>query len=79
VEVVSRLSQVICLDLERRGQGARQLDLVFERVDGTTQVVRIGTARPTRDGGHLARLLDERIDRVDPGLGVEATSRVTIL
>jgi protein ImuB len=79
VEVVGRLSQAICLDLERRGQGARQLDLVFERVDGTTQVVRIGTARPTRDGGHLARLLDERIDRIDPGLGVEAMRLVVTL
>jgi len=58
--------------LQARGAGARTLDLVFERVDGSAQVVRIGTARPVRDPMHLARLLDERIETVDPGLGVEA-------
>ena len=61
-----------CAVLERRGEGARRLDLVFERVDATVQVIRIGTARPVRDGRHLARLLDERIEKVDPGPGVEA-------
>ncbi len=61
-----------CAALERRSAGARTLDLVFERVDGSVQVVRVGTARPVRDVMHLARLLDERIETVDPGLGVEA-------
>ncbi len=58
--------------LRARGAGARTLDLVFERVDGSAQAVRIGTARPVRDPMHLARLLDERIEAVDPGFGVEA-------
>jgi protein ImuB len=61
-----------CTVLERRGEGVRRLDLVFERVDGTTQLVQIGTSRPVRDVRHLARLLDERIETVDPGPGVEA-------
>jgi protein ImuB len=58
--------------MERSGHGARRLDLLFERVDGTTQAIRIGTARASRDVRHLARLLKERIERIDPGLGVEA-------
>ncbi len=61
-----------CTLMEQRGEGARRLDLVFERVDATVQVVRIGTARPVRDVRHLARLLDERLEEVDPGAGVEA-------
>ncbi len=61
-----------CTLLERRGQGARRLDLVYERVDGTFQVVQVGTSRPVRDVRHLGRLLDERIEDVDPGPGVEA-------
>jgi protein ImuB len=32
----------------------------------------VGTARPVRDPVHLARLLAERIETIDPGLGVEA-------
>ncbi len=72
VSVILTLVGEACTLLERRGEGARRLDLVFERVDATVQVVRIGTARPSRDVRHLARLLDERVEEVDPGLGVEA-------
>ncbi len=74
--VILRLTGQVCRDLERRGQGARRLDLTFERVDRSRQRVGIGTARPTYDSGHLARLLDERLETVDPGLGVEAMQLV---
>ena len=70
--VILVLVEAACRQLEQRGEGARRLDLVFERVDATTQVVQIGTARPVRDARHLGRLLDERIEDVDPGPGVEA-------
>ena len=77
--VIGRLVRHICTRLERSGLGARQLDLLFERVDGTIQTIRIGTARPTRDPRHLARLLDEQIETIDPGLGVEAMQLVVPL
>jgi protein ImuB len=67
-----RLVAAVCADLERAGLGARRLDLLFERVDGSVQAIRIGTAKPGRDARHLGRMLDERLERVDPGLGVEA-------
>jgi protein ImuB len=70
--VIARLVPLVCGDLERAGLGARRLDLRFERVDGSVQAIRIGTARPVRDVRHLGRMLDERLERVDPGLGVEA-------
>jgi len=70
--VIDRLIMTVCSVMERSGTGARRLDLLFERVDGTTQAIRIGTARASRDTRHLARLLKERIERIDPGLGVEA-------
>jgi protein ImuB len=75
--VTARLARAVCRRLERAGLGARQCDLLFERVDGGVQAVRIGTARPVRDPAHLVRLLDERLETVDPGLGVEAM-RLTI-
>jgi protein ImuB len=70
--VIDRLTTTVCADMERSGNGARRLDLLFERVDGTLQAIRIGTARASRDTRHLTRLLKERIERIDPGLGVEA-------
>ncbi len=70
--VILVLVEEACVLLERRAEGARQIDLLFERVDATVQVIRIGTARPVRDLARLSRLLDERIEEVDPGPGVEA-------
>ncbi len=69
---VMHLVTPLCDQMERAGQGARRLDLLFERVDGAVQAVRIGTVRPSRDARHLARLLDEHLEKVDPGLGIEA-------
>jgi protein ImuB len=79
VAVIARLVRRVCHTLECAGQGARHLDLLFDRVDGGTQAIRIGTARPSRDARHLARLLEEQVERVEPGLGVEAMRLVVPL
>ncbi len=68
---IGRLTRQICAVMERSGQGARQMDLLFGRVDGSSQMIRIGTARPSRSPDHLGRLLEERVETIDPGLGVE--------
>ncbi len=76
--VIARLAASVCAALETTGQGARRLDLLFERVDGSVQAIRIGTARPSRDARHLTRMLQERLERVDPGLGVEAMRLIAV-
>jgi protein ImuB len=70
--VIEQLTTRVCGKLSRAGIGARRLDLWFERADGSVQTIRIGTGRPSRDAAHLARLLTERLETIDPGLGVEA-------
>ena len=70
--VIATLIAEICNELEKASLGARGLDLRFERLDGTVQAIRVGTARAVRDARHLGRMLDERLERVDPGSGVEA-------
>jgi protein ImuB len=77
--VIARLLVEVCGDMERAGQGARRLDLLFERVDRTTQALRVGTARPGRDAHHLGRMLNERLDTIDPGPGVEAMRLVVAI
>ena len=69
---LTRLARAVSDALARRGEGARRLDLVCERVDHGVQVIALGTARPVRDADHLARLLQERIETIKPGHGVEA-------
>ena len=66
-----RLTEDLVTRLAREGMGARRLDLGFHRVDGRVEHIRIGTARPSRDPVHLARLMIGKLDTVDPGLGIE--------
>lgn len=70
--VIARLAAQACDALLAAGKGARRLDLLFERVDGSIQCIRTGIASPSRDARHLVRLLASRLEQVDPGLGVEA-------
>src|SRR4051794_8224462 len=70
--VITRLTGRLRFVLERRGLGARRLDLLFDRIDGRVEAIRIGTSRPVRNPEHLARLLIDRLETVDPGFGIEA-------
>jgi len=67
-ELMARLADT----LAKRALGARRVRLFCLRVDGGEQEVAIGTARATRDGSHLLRLLLPRIEEIDPGFGIEA-------
>ncbi len=66
-----RLAGDLTAWLAREGVGARRLDLGFHRVDGRVEHIRLGTAHPSRDPAHLAKLLTARLDTIDPGLGIE--------
>ncbi|CAM5592564.1 protein ImuB [Aquamicrobium terrae] len=66
-----RLVAALCVELEKRGLGARRLDLLFHRVDNSMQAIRVGTAQPVRDARRLTRLLCDRIETIDPGFGIE--------
>jgi protein ImuB len=66
-----RLTADLVPRLAREGTGARRLDLAFHRIDGRVERISLGTARPSRDPRHLAALFRERLDTIDPGLGIE--------
>lgn len=70
-QVMADLLHDLAAALQARGLGARAIRLTGLRVDGTEQVIAIGTSRPTREIGHLLRLLKLRIERIDPGMGME--------
>ena len=71
MRATERLTADLVQRLAREGTGARRLDLAFLRVDGRAERIRLGTARPSRDPRHLAALFKERLDTIDPCLGVE--------
>ncbi len=70
--VIDDLLRDLLAELERQGLGLRLALLRCARLDRGEQRVTIGTARATRDAGHLRRLFGLRIDRIEPGLGIEA-------
>jgi protein ImuB len=78
-QVIDDLAADLADALVRTAKGARTLDLFFHRVDGHVQAVRVGTATPTRDPRHIAKLFAPRIEKVDPGLGIEAMTLVAPL
>ncbi len=70
-QVIRDLLTDMILLLQEKGAGARALLLIMERIDGSEQRLAIGTSRPTRDAAHLARLFHLRIEKIDPGDGIE--------
>ena len=71
-QVISDLLDDLVPALRERGLGVRSLVLRCDRLDMGEQLVTVGTARATRDAKHLLRLFKLRIDRIEPGLGIEA-------
>ena len=66
-----KLVESLCRVLEAKGLGALNLDMRFHRVDARIEAIRVGVAKPVRDIKRLTRLLCDRLETVDPGLGVE--------
>ena len=62
--------------LEKRGEGARALELAFFRADGATRMIALETGRPLRDPQTMLRLFREKLDGLadplDPGFGFDA-------
>jgi protein ImuB len=71
---IGELATQLCDALERRGLGARRLDLICQRVDSRAQAVRVGTGLPLRDVKRMTRLLCDKIEAIDPGFGIEVMS-----
>lgn len=71
-QVISDLVDALVAELHDRWLGVRTAVLSCLLVDGGEQHVGLGTARATRDAKHLKRMFAMRIERIAPGLGIEA-------
>ena len=71
-QVIADLIDDLTLQLRERGLGLRAAHLTCLIVDGSEQHVAIGASRATREPRHLKRMLGMRVERIDPGLGIEA-------
>ncbi len=66
------LMERLIATLGEQGLAARTLALLCDRVDGRVERIAIGTARATRDGAHLLRLLGMKIETIEPGFGLDS-------
>ncbi len=63
-----------CAQLIAARRGARAFTLGFHRLDGRVEMLRVGTARASRDAKRIAKLFAPKLETVDPGFGVEAVT-----
>ena len=74
-DTIHALAESIAGLLEKRGEGARQLEATFFRADGQMRRIGIDMARPTRDPKIAARLFHEKLaalaNPLDPGFGFD--------
>ncbi len=72
---VARLAARLKLALERRGDGARRIELTLFRTDGALRRIAAGCSRPLRDAQDIRALFTERLaalaDTLDPGFGFD--------
>ncbi len=65
------LCHELCGKLQKDEKGARQIILTIYRTDGSLTSVEAGTSTPSRKPDHFVRLLNEKIDTVDAGFGID--------
>ena len=70
-EGLRRLTATICADLSEAGQGARGFHFYAFRADGGVSTIAVRAARPVRSEVHILRLFAERIEKIDPGFGID--------
>ncbi|MBX9896528.1 MAG: DNA polymerase Y family protein [Qipengyuania sp.] len=69
--VLANLASDMARELERRGEGARRLELGLWRIDGAVTVKRLEMAVATREAAHIGRLFAGKLDDIDAGFGIE--------
>jgi protein ImuB len=77
-ESIRRVSEILverlARELSEHQRGARALKLCAYRIDGVVSGITIGTARASAEPRHLFHLIAEKLERIDPGPGIEFMS-----
>jgi protein ImuB len=68
---LDRLAPVLCDKLRAQGRGARRVRLELSRVDGETQVLEVGLARPADRPDQLRPLFALKTGGIDAGFGID--------
>ena len=76
---LERLAEMLCGKLARAEQGCRRLALWVARADGSSTVIEAGLSAPSREPKHLLRLMQDRVEVLDMGFGVDFISLAALI
>ena len=68
---LERMAPELCQRLQEHGEGARRFRLAAFRCDQSVVQLVVSAARPVNDPAHILRLFRDRLERIDPGFGIE--------
>jgi protein ImuB len=68
---LEQLLETICTKLKKEGKGIRKVIFSGFRVDNKIEKVEVGTNRATANPKHLFKLFEEKIQTIEPALGIE--------
>lgn len=68
---LQRLLDTVCHRLQQEEKGLRMALLSCYRTDGKIEQIGIGTHRPSHNTRHLFKLFENKIDSIEPALGIE--------
>jgi protein ImuB len=76
---LAHLAQALADTLARAGRGAKRIKLTIYRADGSSAMVDASFTAPARDPRHLTRILQDKIDTVDAGFGVDLMTLAALI
>lgn len=68
---LDRLIEGLCKRLEDEALGAKQLQLICERVNKSKQILTIGLNEASHSQKHIRRLFQEKLSSIEPGFGID--------
>lgn len=68
---LQQLLNALCNRLVQEQKGLRAAIFKCYRIDGKTEMINIGTNRPSCNTKHLFKLFENKIDSIEPALGIE--------
>ena len=68
---LDRLLPALAARLTEKGRGARRVRVQAFRSDGRIEVIEVGLARPAAEPARIRPLLWLKLDRIDPGFGID--------
>ena len=76
---LDHLTSTLCAKLARAGRGCRRLALWVARADGSSTVIEAGLSAPSREPEHLLRLIEDKVETLDMGFGVDLMSLAALV